>query len=79
MEKGVSIYEEAGQFHVQRRIIRNLWQRFQQRGVTTDLPQSGRPRITTCLEEYTIAASAQSFPHSTINCRKLLRTKEYQS
>ncbi|GFN81529.1 transposable element tcb2 transposase [Plakobranchus ocellatus] len=43
--KGVSTSEVARRFHVQRRIIQNLWQHFQ-RGVTTDLPRSGRPRIT---------------------------------
>ncbi|GFO06041.1 transposable element tcb2 transposase [Plakobranchus ocellatus] len=52
LETGVSISDVVRRFHVQRRIIRNLWQRFQQREVTTDLPRCGRPRITTRAEEH---------------------------
>ncbi|GFO04646.1 transposable element tcb2 transposase [Plakobranchus ocellatus] len=51
LETGVSIFEVARRFHVQRRIIRNLWQCFQQRRVTTDLPRSGIRRIGTRAED----------------------------
>ncbi|GFO02071.1 transposable element tcb2 transposase [Plakobranchus ocellatus] len=51
LETGVSISEVARRFQMQRRIICNIWQRFQQRGVTTDLPRSARSRITTHAED----------------------------
>ncbi|GFO49671.1 transposable element tcb2 transposase [Plakobranchus ocellatus] len=52
LETGVSISEVVRHFHVQQCIIHNLWQCFQQRGVTTDLPCPGRPRITARVEDF---------------------------
>ncbi|GFO39384.1 transposable element tcb2 transposase [Plakobranchus ocellatus] len=68
-------------FSCVRCIIRNLLERFQQRGVITDLPRSGRPRITTCAEDRFIqlqhlsnlCLTAQSTAENFQGSRKIIR------
>ena len=46
METGMAQNEVARHFGVHRNTISSLWRRFQQNGKPRDLPQSGRPCVT---------------------------------
>ena len=52
LETWIPISEVGKRWNLQQRIVWNLWWRFQQWGVTADLPWSGRTRITSRAEDH---------------------------
>ena len=51
LQSGESQYEVARTLNVNNSIISRLWSRFQQTGSTNDRQRSGRPRITTPVQD----------------------------
>lgn len=77
LQANVSVNGVANRFNVSRQCIDNLRRKFQATGSVNDMPRSGRPRVTTAVEDgHIVTAHLQDrFKTATETSRQFRRAR----